>query len=136
MARYIVGKASDLPPGSRRIVAVHGREIGVFNVKGSYYALRNRCPHQGAPLCRGQLTGLATSDDPGEISWARDGEILRCPWHGWEFDIRNGKTIFSSRLRVKTFDVSVALAGEEPGFEGVETYPVTVEDEIVILEDV
>ena len=134
MGRFVVGKAADLPPRSRRIVSVNGREIGVFNVKGSYYALRNLCPHQSAPLCLGELTGLAVSDEPGEIEWTREGEILRCPWHGWEFDILNGRTVFESRARVKTYDVRVETEALARLIEGVETYPVKVEDEVVILE--
>ncbi len=128
MTRFVVGRAADLPPGSRRIVAVGGREIGVFNVKGKYYALRNTCPHQSAPLCLGEVTGLVVADAPGELRWTRDGEILRCPWHGWEFDILNGRTVFQSRNRVKTYPVHVAPP------TGVETFPVHVEDEVVILE--
>ena len=134
MSRYVVCKASELPPSSRRIVRVKGREIGVFNVKGAYYALRNLCPHQSAPLCLGEVTGLAVSDEPGEIEWTRDGEILRCPWHGWEFDILNGRTIFKSTARVKTYDVRVEKKTLERLLDGVETYPVRVEDEVVILE--
>jgi len=134
MARYVVGPASELPPSSRRIVNVDGRAVGVFNVNGLYYALRNLCPHQSAPLCLGEVTGLAVSDEPGEIQWTREGEILRCPWHGWEFDILSGRTVFKSRARVKTYDVRVEKEALERLIEGVETYPVTVEDEVVILE--
>ena len=134
MGRYVVGKVSELPPSSRRIVRVNGREIGVFNVKGVYYALRNLCPHQGAPLCLGAVTGLAVSDEPGEIEWTRAGEILRCPWHGWEFDILNGRTIFESKARVKTYDVRIEKETMERLIDGVESYPVTVENELVILE--
>lgn len=134
MGKFVVGKVSELPPSSRRIVRVNGREIGVFNVKGKYYALRNLCPHQSAPLCLGELTGLAVSDEPGEIEWTREGEILRCPWHGWEFDIISGRTVFASRARVKTYDVQVEKATLARLVEGVETYPVDVENELVILE--
>ncbi len=134
MGRFVVCKVSELPPSSRRIVRVNGREIGVFNVKGKYYALRNLCPHQSAPLCLGELTGLTVSDEPGEIEWTREGEILRCPWHGWEFDILNGRTVFKSRARVKTYDVRVEKEALKRLNEGVETYPVKVEDEVVILE--
>ena len=134
MGRFVVGKVTELPPNSRRIVRVNGREIGVFNVNGKYYALRNLCPHQSAPLCLGELTGLAASDEPGEIEWTRAGEILRCPWHGWEFDILNGRTVFESKARVKTYDVRVEKATLERLAEGVETYPVQVENEVVILE--
>ncbi len=134
MGQFVVCKVSELPPSSRRIVRVNGREIGVFNVKGAYYALRNLCPHQGAPLCLGELTGLAVSDEPGEIEWTRAGEILRCPWHGWEFDILNGRTIFKSKARVKTYDVRIEKETLERLIDGVESYPVTVENELVILE--
>ena len=134
MGRFVVGNVAELPPSSRRIVRVNGREIGVFNVKGKYYALRNLCPHQSAPLCLGELTGLAVSDEPGEIEWTREGEILRCPWHGWEFDISNGSTIFQSNARVKTYDVRVEKAALARLIEGVETYPVDVENDLVILE--
>ena len=134
MGQFVVCKVSELPPSSRRIVRVNGREIGVFNVKGLYYALRNLCPHQGAPLCLGELTGLAVSDEPGEIEWMRAGEILRCPWHGWEFDILNGRTIFKSKARVKTYDVRIEKETLDRLIDGVESYPVTVENELVILE--
>jgi nitrite reductase/ring-hydroxylating ferredoxin subunit len=128
MRRYIVGKVSELPPGERKIVEVQGRSIGVFNVHGTYYALRNSCPHQGAPLCRGAITGMTVPSKPGEYMWAREGEILRCPWHGWEFDVTSGRSVCNPhRTRVKTYEVTV----EED--ESVETYPVTLEDGLVVL---
>jgi 3-phenylpropionate/trans-cinnamate dioxygenase ferredoxin subunit len=128
MRRYIVGKVSELPPGERKIVEVQGRSIGVFNVHGTYYALRNSCPHQGAPLCRGAITGMTVPSKPGEYVWAREGEILRCPWHGWEFDVTSGRSVCNPhRTRVKTYEVTV----EED--ESVETYPVTLEDGLVVL---
>ena len=56
MRRYVVGKVKDLPPGQRKIVPVGGEsEIGVFNVKGCFYALKNLCPHKGGPLCQGRI---------------------------------------------------------------------------------
>jgi nitrite reductase/ring-hydroxylating ferredoxin subunit len=128
MRRYIVGKVSELPPGERKIVEVQGRSIGVFNVHGTYYALRNSCPHQGAPLCLGAITGMTVPNKPGEYVWAREGEILRCPWHGWEFDVTSGRSVCNPhRTRVKTYEVTV----EED--ESVETYPVTLEDGSVVL---
>ncbi|MCY3901440.1 MAG: Rieske 2Fe-2S domain-containing protein [Caldilineaceae bacterium] len=54
-------RVSDLPPGERKIVEVRGRLIGVFNVHGKYYVIRSLCPHQGAPLCRGTITGTGRS---------------------------------------------------------------------------
>ena len=128
MPRYIVGKVSELPSGERKIVEVQGRSIGVFNVHGTYYALRNSCPHQGAPLCLGAITGMTMPGKPGEYVWTREGEILRCPWHGWEFDVTSGRSVCNPhRTRVKTYEVTV----EED--ESVETYPVTLEEGLVVL---
>jgi nitrite reductase/ring-hydroxylating ferredoxin subunit len=130
MGRHIIGRVSELPPGERRIVEVEGRSIGVFNVHGQFYALRNRCPHQGAPLCLGAIKGLALPSKPGEYLWGREGEILRCPWHGWEFDITSGRSIFNPhRMRVRTYEVTVE-PDEDPA---IETYPVTVEDGLIVL---
>ncbi len=107
MGRHVVGRASELPPGARIIVEVEGRSIGVFNVHGRYYALRNRCPHQAAPLCLGAIKGMTLPSKPGEYVWARDGEILRCPWHGWEFDIRSGEFLVNPKIRARTYPVTV-----------------------------
>lgn len=124
MERFVVGKAADLPPGQRMLVTVKGVPIGVFNIHGGYHALINRCSHQGGPLCRGELVGLAHSSGPGEYAWVRSGEILRCPWHAWEFDVKTGKAIADPQnVRVKTYEVTV-----EPYVPpDVETFPVTVE---------
>ncbi len=134
MARYVV--VSELPPGSRKIVDAGGRSIGVFNVHGTFYAIRNLCPHQFAPLCRGIITGTTLPSQPGQYIWARDGEIIRCPWHGWEFDITTGRSVFNPhKMRVKTYEVTVERDAAPPKDEdeSVETYPVTVEEGIVIL---
>ena len=107
MARHCVGTVDEIPLGERKIVSVGGREIGIFNVHGSYYALRNICPHQGAPLCLGYTEGTMLPSNPGEYILGRHGEILRCPWHGWEFDLLDGVCLFDPRIRVKTFRVEV-----------------------------
>jgi nitrite reductase/ring-hydroxylating ferredoxin subunit len=122
--RHVVGKASELTPGQRLLVTLGGRSIGVFNVNGAYHALLNRCSHQGGPLCLGAVVGLAESPTPGEYRMTRQGEILRCPWHAWEFDISTGRAIVDpDKVRVKSYQVTV-----EPYVPpDVETYPVTVE---------
>src|SRR4029450_6336131 len=113
MATHVVARVADLPPGSRRIVEVAGRSIGVFNVDGTFHALRDACPHQGAPLCLGSVQGTAAPSPPGADTsvgarWVREGEILRCPGHGWEFDLRPGRSVFNPhRTRVRRYDVTV-----------------------------
>ncbi len=131
MATHVVARAGELRPGERKIVEVEGRSIGVFNVHGTFYALRNACPHQGAPLCLGLVQGTALPSAPGEYVWAREGEILRCPWHGWEFDLTTGESIFNPhRTRVRRYDVSVVEHVDE---ERVETYSLSVEEGFVLL---
>ena len=133
MVRHVVSRVSELPPGERRIVEVAGRSIGVFNVNGAFHALRNSCPHQAAPLCLGSIKGMTMPSRPGEYIWAREGEILRCPWHGWEFDILTGRSIFNPhRTRVKAYDVTVESHIDDE-VESIETFEVTVEDGWVVL---
>lgn len=132
MERCVVGRLSEFAPGTRRIVTVGGRSIGVFNIRGQFYALRNRCPHQGAPLCLGRVKGTTLSGKPYEYVYGRDQEIIQCPWHGWEFEIATGRTYFNPhRVRVKTYDVTVESAGAED--VTLETFEVTTEGELVIL---
>jgi nitrite reductase/ring-hydroxylating ferredoxin subunit len=101
--RHFVAPASELPPGSRRIITIGGREIGVFNVAGEFYALRNLCPHRGGPLCKGRVRPLVVSVGMTQLAHEREGEILKCPWHQWEFDIKTGQALYDPHLRVKTY---------------------------------
>lgn len=108
MARYVVARVDEIPPGHRKIVRIARRSVGVFNVDGTFLALRNQCPHSGGPLCKGTLSGLVTSDRPGSYTYLRRGEILRCPWHGWEFDLRTGRSWFDpAKTRVRSYHVRV-----------------------------
>jgi len=135
MARHVIAPVREIEPGSRRLVHVKGRDIAVFNIGGTFYAVSNTCPHEGASLCKGVLVGLAEADLPGEIRLTRKGEMLRCPWHGWEFDIKTGKSWCDPRrVRVKSYDVGVAGGGElvEGPYE-VETFEISVEDNYVVL---
>ncbi len=135
MGKHIVGRVSELAPGDRKIVEAEGRSIGVFNVHGDFFAIRNSCPHQAAPLCLGSIKGMTMPSKPGEYIWARDGEILRCPWHGWEFDITTGRSIFNPhRTRVKAYDVTVEdRIDPDKEDESVETFEVSVEDGWIVL---
>ena len=133
MTLHPVCKVSELKPGERKIVEVGGRSIGVFNVDGTYYALRNLCPHQFAPLCLGKITGYCGDSPVSEFIWSREGEIIRCPWHAWEFDIKTGKSIFDpKKVRTKCYPVSV---DEAPvGELSVEGFSVSVREKTVFLE--
>jgi 3-phenylpropionate/trans-cinnamate dioxygenase ferredoxin subunit len=136
MNRHVVATVGEIAPGKSKLVTVKGREIGLFNVEGSFYALANRCPHAGGALCEGAVVGLVQSDGPGKYKIARQGEFLRCPWHGWEFEIATGQSWCDPKnLKIRQFPVAV-----EPGADLVkgpyvaETFPVTVEQQYVVVE--
>jgi nitrite reductase/ring-hydroxylating ferredoxin subunit len=107
MARHIVAKVEDIPPGGRKIVRVAGREVGVFNLDGTYYALKNICPHQGARVCLGRIVGTTLPSEVYEFKYGLEGRILRCPWHEWEYDIATGESVFDPKVRVITYPVEV-----------------------------
>jgi len=143
MAAHPVCRLDDLPPGSRKLVQVKNRDVAVFNVKGELFAVLDRCPHAGASLLRGQLTGLMCSQGPGHYGLERDGEILRCPWHRWEFDLRTGKSCAEpDRLWIKTYDVAVAEGGETaiaeappaPTSRDATVFPVSVDGNWIVIE--
>ncbi len=136
MSRHVVATVGEIAPGTCKIVEVKGREIGVFNVGDAFYALINRCPHEGAPLCRGAIMSRFEADRPGEYRLAQRGGMLRCPWHCWEFDIRTGQSWCDpDSVRARTYNVTV-----EPGESlakgpfAAETVPVSVEQDYIVLE--
>lgn len=142
LTRYRVARVGEISPGERKIVQVAGRSIGIFNIKGEFFALRNQCPHAGGPLCKGVLSGFVQSKVPGEYTYVRKGEILRCPWHQWEFDVKTGQSWFDPvKTRVRSYEVSIEPGDEElieTGLEKgpftAETYPVSVEERYVVIE--
>lgn len=136
MGKHVVASVGEITPGGRKLVEIKGRLIVVLNLSGEYFALLNRCPHQGGSLYHGRITGLVQSEEPGDYRFCRQGEIVRCPWHAWEFDIRTGKSWCEPRkIRVKSYPASV-----EPGatlVEGpylAETFRVSVEEDYVVVE--
>lgn len=108
MAKHVVATAAEIPDGGRKLVEINGRPIAIFHVKGEFFALYDKCPHEGGSLCTGKLTSLVGSDGPGRYSLSRQGEIVRCPWHGWEFDLRTGKSLFSDKTRVRKYEVELS----------------------------
>lgn len=134
--KHIVARAADIPPGGRKLVDIDGRGVVVFNLNGEFFALSNTCPHKGGSLSDGILTGLVESSAPGEYRHSRAGEIIRCPFHQWEFDIRTGRSYCDPR-RMRLMQYAVAV---EPGatlVEGpyvAETFKVAVEDQYVVVE--
>ena len=136
MTRHVVAAVSAFPPGTRRRVEVDGRAIVVLNIDGAYFALPDRCPHKGGSLAAGVLTGLVSSATPGVYEYSKRGEILRCPWHGWEFDVRTGQSYCSGlKARARPFPVHIAPGGDiVEGPYRAETFPVRIEEDYVVLD--
>jgi 3-phenylpropionate/trans-cinnamate dioxygenase ferredoxin subunit len=136
MPRHIVATANEIPEGGRKLVTIGNRPITVFHTNGEYFALYDKCPHEGGSLCAGKLTGLVQSDRPGDYRLERKGEIVRCPWHGWEFDLRTGQSYCDPRrFRVKSYEAGIASAGEVvEGPYKATTFPVTVDEDYVFVE--
>ncbi len=86
-----VASVSDCPPGAAAEVVAGDRIVALFNVEGTFYALDGVCPHQGGPLGKGAMTG----------------HVVTCPWHGWQFDVRDGQHQFSANIQQATLPVKV-----------------------------
>ncbi len=90
MAEYIrLAGVSDIPSGSCHITEINGRSIVIFNVDGTFFALDNTCAHRGGPLGEGEL----------------EGEVVTCPWHSWEYNVRTGMSLTTPSASVKTYEV-------------------------------
>ncbi len=105
--RYFVCPASELAPGDRVVCELDGRSVGVFNVDGTFFALHNRCPHRGGALCLGPVTGTTLPTRDVRYVYGCEGRIIRCAWHGWEFEIESGRSLVDPKVRAKTFPVIV-----------------------------
>ncbi len=104
---HVVGPVSELPPGKHKVVQIRSLEIGVYNVGGTFYALHSMCPHQFGPVCAGLVGVAASHDDDWRLKLVREGEILTCPWHGMEFDLKTGQCLSKKSMRLRMFPVSV-----------------------------
>lgn len=103
MPRYIkVAKVNEMPPGSAREFHADGKVIALFNVGGEFYALDNTCLHRGGPLGQGAL----------------EGEVITCPWHGWQYNVTSGEAVFNPEIKVQKYEVKVEGDDIAVGFDG------------------
>lgn len=101
MTLHHVADLDQLEEAKAKIVSVGGRSIGIIKANGKVYAVRNVCPHKGAPICRGQLRGTMLPSDPSTFVFGLEDQVLQCPWHGWEFNLDSGEQLCgSSRLKL------------------------------------
>ena len=92
MADFVaVAHLDQLPPGRGMVVTIRGLAVALFNVEGTVYAMEDACRHAGASLGAGELRGT----------------IVRCPAHGWRYDVCTGQTLNEPDYGVACFPVQV-----------------------------
>jgi len=92
MAEFVrVARSSDVEEGKGLIVWAGPIKVALFRCEGTIYAIRNQCPHMGGDLGEGLLTG----------------DVVRCPWHGWKFNVKTGKSPEAELVAVRSFEVKV-----------------------------
>ncbi len=136
MPSYVVGRAEDIPPGQRRCVEANGRELVIFNIEGEFFALLDRCPHKGAKLSTGRLTGCIEAKGYGSYTLSSRGQTLRCPWHGWEYDLRTGRSYCDAeRIKARKFEVQ-EVSGRQlvEGPYQADTFEVERDGEYLVVE--
>jgi|SRR5690625_1574262 len=109
MTRHVISSLEDFPPNTRRVVDIDGTAVAVFNVEGKFHALRDACPHKGASLCTDPPTGTMLPSEPGEYNYGQEAQVVRCPWHGFEYNLSDGRSVVAPEIksRVRVFDIDV-----------------------------
>lgn len=112
MGEHVVTSANELGEGEHIVVEVEGREIGIFNIDGELHAYTNWCAHQSGPICEGPKAGFLEANynresKETEYEYSREGEIIACPWHGWEFDLVTGECHSKPSIRLISHEVTV-----------------------------
>jgi nitrite reductase (NADH) small subunit len=111
MAEVFVCRSGELKEGAALIVPIDPEnEVGVYRHAGRYYAYRNRCLHQGGPVCEGLLLPKVEDVLGPDRSWLgqrfNEGEMhIVCPWHSYEFKLETGESATDPSLRLKRYDV-------------------------------
>ena len=88
---FRVASVSELPPGTGQEFMAGGRIVALYHVDGSIFALDGVCPHAGGPLGKGALKG----------------NVVTCPWHGWQFDVSSGQHCLNLNLQHTKFSVKI-----------------------------
>ncbi len=106
--RHWVAERGELPLNRFKILDLDGRSVGVVRTRRGIYAIRNSCPHQTAPICLGRITGTNLPSRPGDYRYGMRDELVRCPWHGFEFRLDDGRSAFDvTQKRLVTYPVIV-----------------------------
>jgi nitrite reductase (NADH) small subunit len=82
---------AEIPAGKICELQVGGKAIALANVAGKFCAISGICLHQAGPLGEGEL----------------DGQVVTCPWHGWQFDVTTGKVVANPKVGVDSYPVEL-----------------------------
>jgi len=105
--KQVICPAHDLEPGG--MVAAQLGPLPIVVVRtfdGELYGLLDKCLHQGGRLSLGKLLKATTGDTTGDYREEDRCVVVKCPWHGFEYDVRTGCTTFDEGRRVRTVSVS------------------------------
>ena len=106
--RHHLGEVQDFPLGRFRVFEISGRPVGVVRTAQGLYAVRNRCPHQGAEICAGRVSGTMLPSAPFEYEYSETTLVVACPWHRWEFELASGRSYGRvTNKRLVTYPVEV-----------------------------
>ena len=108
----LVGKTSEFAEGNKKIIPNGQSVIGVYFVKGNWYAYQNLCAHQGGPACEGLLIAkveevIADDKTFQGMTFNHDEMHIVCPWHGWEYDIATGVMVADRTHKLRKYEVDV-----------------------------
>lgn len=136
MARHVVATVGEVAPGGCKLVTVKGRDVALFNVEGEYFAFFNTCPHAGASLCRGRIVQPVEFSGPGTYHLVEDRPMLRCPWHGWQFDLHTGQAWCDPEtLKARNYPVVIEAGAQlAKGPYVAETFPVAIDRDYIVIE--
>lgn len=125
--KQVVCRTDELSPGHMKAAQLGPiRVVVVRAMDGSLHALAAKCLHQGGPLDQGMVYDhTASTSNVGDYLIEPDREVIKCPWHGYEYDIRTGQTVFDETRCLQTFvsreegDEIVVELGVGPGTAAV-----------------
>lgn len=87
------------------MLELDGHSIGLYRVGDRFHAIADRCPHRGAPLCSSGRIVRGIALERGTPVRGAAPDLLRCPWHKWDFEIATGRCLVQPRLRVRRYRV-------------------------------